>query len=50
MTLPGADSVWPNGGVMVLAQDHGRKDVYALRDGPRISAAEMQARTILMCW
>lgn len=50
MTLPGADSRWPNGGPMVLSQGASRKDVYALRDGPRISDAELQARTTLMCW
>jgi hypothetical protein len=50
MTLPGADSRWPNGGPMVLSAGASRKDVYALWDGPRVSDAEMRARTTLMCW
>ncbi|MBS7788730.1 hypothetical protein KTR66_01915 [Roseococcus sp. SDR] len=49
MTLPGADSVWPNGGRMVLLAGSSRKDVYAVWEGPRVSDAEMQARTTLMC-
>jgi hypothetical protein len=49
MTLPGADSVWPNGGRMVLLAGSSRKDVYAVWDGPRVSNAELQARTTLMC-